>query len=205
MNLVLLTAEDCIDEALSRVRLTDGRADHIRNVLKCYVGQTVKIGLINGPFGTGRVTASDSSGVVLEITTDKLPTRPRVTMILAMVRPQIMKRTLQHLATLGVRRILLVGARRVEKAFFSQRLFDGDEYKHHLMLGLEQARDTWLPELIIHRRFKPLVEDVLPKLLGEISARVVAHPGGSMRAMPLIDADSQVALAVGPEGGWTDY
>ena len=202
MNLILLTRSDFIDE--DRVLLTDRRAAHVLTVLRSQPGDQLQVGVLNGPLGTGLVSAVNEGGVHLEVTLDRPSPRPRVDVVLAMVRPQAMKRTLVHLATLGVRRILLTGARRVEKAYFEQRLFDGKEYEEYLMLGLEQARDTWLPEVTIHRRFRPFVEDLLPTLLEGTSQRYVAHPGGGEPPCP-VPPDEPVALAIGPEGGWSDF
>ncbi|MEO6402818.1 MAG: RsmE family RNA methyltransferase, partial [Vicinamibacteria bacterium] len=68
------------------------------------------------------------------------------------------------------------------------------------------ARDTRLPEVSIHRRFKPLVEDDLDDLSGD-GFRIVADPsatqslGDAVRGQPA----GRVLLAVGPEGGWNSF
>jgi 16S rRNA (uracil1498-N3)-methyltransferase len=204
MNLILLSDSDFLDESRRTARLTDRRAAHIKDVLGSRAGDSLKLGILDGPLATGVVRHIDEGNVELDVSLGEVPPRPRVTVILAMVRPQIMKRTLQHLATLGARRIFLVGSNRVEKRYFSQRLFDGNEYEEHLVLGLEQACDTWLPRLEIHRLFKPFIEDVLPSALVKTPHRFIAHPGVAA-APPRIDRDEEVALAIGPEGGWVDY
>lgn len=203
MNLLLVREPEISKER--EVRLTGRQMDHVVNVLRAKEGDDLRVGLINGPLGSGRLVRRDDRSVTLEITLGEVPPRPRVTMILAMVRPQIMKRTLQHLATLGVRRIVLVGARRVETSYFGQRLFDGDGYVEHL-LGLEQAVDTWLPDLTIYRRFKPFIEDRLPQLIRDVpkSCRYIAHPTAT-ESSPNRVGDRPVALAVGPEGGWSNF
>ena len=203
MNLLLLAPDELIGERQARV---DGRrARHLREILGAAPGVRIRAGVLDGPLGSALVTALEPGGAVeLELELDSSPPpRPTTTVILAMVRPQIAKRTLAHLAALGTRRILLVGSARVEKAYFSQRLFDGDEAIEHLRLGLEQARDTWLPELQIHRRFKPFIEDVLPPLLDQLPRRYVAHPEGEGHLGA--PAPEPTALAIGPEGGWSDY
>lgn len=204
MNLILVDAPDLSNHR--EIQLTGRHMDHVVNVLKARVGDDVRVGFINGRLGSGRLVRRNDQSVTLEVTLGEAPPRPRVTMVLAMVRPQIMKRTLQHLATLGVRRILLIGARRVETSYFGQRLFDGDGYVEHLLLGLEQAVDTWLPEVSIHRRFKPFIEDTLPELIGDVpeSCRYVAHPAATETASNR-NENGPVALAVGPEGGWSTF
>ncbi len=210
MNLILLDPADFLDD--ETVRLSGRRARHIIDILQSRPGDRVTVGSINGPVGQGRIVEVGRESVTLEVELGDPPPRPRVSLVLAMVRPQVMKRVLEHLATLGVRRIMLVGARRVERSYFGQRLFDGDQYREHLRLGLEQARDTWMPEVTIHRRFKPFIEDVLPEVLPPGSVRIVAHPPGpdapgSANALPFggSDPDPEVFLAVGPEGGWVEY
>ena len=51
-----------------------------------------------------------------------------------------------------------------------------------LLLGLEQARDTLLPEILIRPLFKPFVEDELPGLIRD-TLPLVAHPAAA-RGMP---------------------
>jgi len=205
MNMILLTEADLVGARAARI---DGRrAAHVVDVLKAREGDTLTVGVVNGPIGEARVSRVGGGTVELDLVLRAAPPRPRATVVLAMVRPQIMKRTLQHLATLGSRRIFLVGARRVEPSYFGQRLFDADrdELVGHLVLGLEQARDTWLPEVSVHRRFSAFVEEVLPEVLAEIPAasRFVAHPGAGQ--LPCrAEGSAQVALALGPEGGWID-
>jgi RsmE family RNA methyltransferase len=203
MNLILLEPADFLDE--TTVILRDRRARHLIEVLHSEPGDRVRVGRLNGLLGHGRVMERVEGAVTLTIDLNQEIPRPRVSVILAMVRPQVMKRTLEHLTTLGVRRILLIGANRVERGYFGQRLFDGDGYQEHLKLGLEQARDTWLPEVSIHRAFKPFVEDVLPPLLTPGSVKLVAHPTGPERAMGPLPPEGEVFLAIGPEAGWIDY
>jgi RsmE family RNA methyltransferase len=76
-----------------------------------------------------------------------------------------------------------------------------DSLRQQLILGLEQAKDTALPELRLARLFRPFVEDELPGLLAG-GTGFVAHPGlgsgpGTVLQPPLI-------LAIGPEGGWIE-
>ena len=204
MNLILLFPEDL--ESPQRASLAGRRAHHVREVLRAQLGDSLAVGLLNGPLGQGRVV--ELTPLRLDVQWGEPPPQPQTTVVLAMVRPQIMKRTLMHLASLGIRRLALVGARRVEKAYFSQRLFDGQEYLEYLYLGLEQARDTWVPEVTIHRRFRPFVEDVLPELTKDAAHLWLAHPAPAQAQSSMVStgtpATAQV-LAVGPEGGWIPY
>jgi RsmE family RNA methyltransferase len=112
------------------------------------------------------------------------------------------RRILQHCATLGVAQIVLLNSYRVEKSFWQTPFLQPDSIRENLLLGLEQARDTVLPELHIEKRFKPFVEDRLPELLGD-SLGLVAHPGDYPPCPRAVDG--AVTLAIGPEGGWIAY
>lgn len=71
-----------------------------------------------------------------------------------------------------------------------------------MILGLEQARDSVLPEVIIEKRFKPFVEDRLPHMAAG-TLGLVGHPG-DLPACPRA-VTQPVTLAIGPEGGWIPY
>lgn len=58
MNLVLLRDEDWLDHNL--VVLRDHRADHLRQLLKVEVGDSVRVGRIGGLRGEGLVVVMDA-------------------------------------------------------------------------------------------------------------------------------------------------
>ncbi|HAB91342.1 MAG TPA: 16S rRNA (uracil(1498)-N(3))-methyltransferase, partial [Pseudomonas sp.] len=68
--------------------------------------------------------------------------------------------------------------------------------------GLEQARDTVLPEIILAKRFKPFVEDELPAMAANTRG-LIAHPGDYPECPRALS--EPVTLAIGPEGGWIPY
>lgn len=205
MNLILLTPAE-IDSARLAV-LTDARSEHIRSVLRAGVSDFVRVGLLNGPRGTGRVVAMDPERVELECVFDaEPPPRPRVDLLLALPRPKVMKRLWAQLAALGVGRILLTNAARVERNYFDTHIIDPAFFTPLLIEGLQQAQDTRLPTVSIHRQIKPLIEDNLSDL-SDAANRIVLHPGAPM---PLRDAvrpsaAERVLMAIGPEGGWVPF
>ena len=118
MNLIILTNADVIDD--NRFRLTDHRAEHIRLVLRLKPGDTVEIGLLNGPQGTARIEQTTDDQVTL--TCDSLAAKPvptpAVDLICALPRPQTLKKVLITAASMGVRQLHLIRANRVEKSYF---------------------------------------------------------------------------------------
>lgn len=117
-----------------------------------------------------------------------------------------MRRLWAQLAALGVGRIILTNAERVERNYFDTHVLAPEVYRPLLVEGLQQARDTRLPAVSIHRQFKVLVEDHLDSLFGD-GLRVVADPAAPASIGALVRArrDERVLVAAGPEGGWNVY
>ena len=164
------------------------------------------MGMLDGPRGVGRVVHVEDS-VELECTFEpEPPPVPDVDLLLALPRPKVVRRLWAQLAALGVGRIILTNASRVERNYFDTHVLDPAFYRPLLIEGLQQAQDTHLPRVSIHRRFRPLVEDQLDAQ-SSADGRLVAHPAGN--ATPIAGAwphgARRVLLAVGPEGGWDDF
>lgn len=67
----------------------------------------------------------------------------------------MLRRLFQTIATLGVPRLVLVNSYKVEKSFWQTPFLQPDSIRENLILGLEQARDTVLPEVIIENASNP--------------------------------------------------
>ena len=202
MNLVLFSEADFISENVIAIR-DARRLEHITHIHQTKLGDTLKVGLINGKIGTGEVVLFNQTEIHLEITLTQAPPKPLpVTLVLALPRPKMLKRTLQTLATLGVKKIYLINSYRVEKSYWQTPLLEEDAIREHLLLGLEQACDTHMPEVHLIKRFKPFVEDDLQAIIGETRA-LVAHPYTNLPCPAQIDY--AITLAIGPEGGFIPY
>ena len=209
MNLIILAAEDCVGD--DRYRVTDGRARHIREVLGGQVGQVLAVGLIDGSQGTAKIESIDDREVLLRCAWSEVGPRVGLTVdvICALPRPQTLKKVLESAATMGVRRLHLVRANRVEKSYFQSAVLAEKEYRRHLLAGLSQGRRTRLPEVHVHKRFRPFFEDTLAELEeGEATpaGRLLCDEAaeGYLDRQALADRE-RVLLAVGPEGGWTEF
>src|SRR5688572_16904484 len=204
MNLVLLEEHERVDA--SRVTLTDARATHLLGVLRVTPGQTVRVGVLDGPCGTGTIETADDGCVTMRCVFEtETPSRPRVDVLLALPRPKVMRRLWAQLAALGVGQIILTNASRVERDYFDTHILTEASYRPLLIEGLQQARDTRLPQVSIHRQFRVLVEDHLDDLFPS-GVQLVADPSGtSSIADALAGCDGRVLLAIGPEGGWNDF
>ena len=179
MNLILLFPSDYIP-GTNRVRLTGRRQRHVLEVQKAKVGQKLIIGIENGLIGDGIVVKSDDSCIEMEASFSfNPPPKLPVTLAVALMRPIVLKRVLQTVASMGVPEIMIFHSKQVEKSFWQSSALLEDAVREQLILGLEQAKDTVLPKVSFHKRFKPFVEDVLPRILGQGKAKgVVADPSG---------------------------
>src|SRR5262245_16142614 len=127
--------------------------------------------------------------------------------MLALPRPKVMRRLWPQLAALGVGHIILTNAERVERHYFDTHILTEASYRPLLIEGLQQARDTRLPLVSIHRQFRILVEDHLGDLPGPSGLRLVADPRASISIASVLSASpaERVLIAIGPEGGWNAF
>ncbi|MGV1098685.1 16S rRNA (uracil(1498)-N(3))-methyltransferase [Thiovibrio sp. JS02] len=205
MNLILIYPEEISDQ---QVELTDRRAEHIRKVLRSREGDSVRVGVVNGRIGLGRILKLDRTKVALALNLCEKPaSAPPLDLILAVPRPIMLKRVLAQAASMGVSRIFLINANRVEKSFFKATLIQSNDFSEPLRLGLEQAIDTRMPEISVHPRFRPFAEDLLPEIIHNTPTRLTADPAGEP-ILPLVHGKplaERIILAIGPEGGWVDF
>jgi RsmE family RNA methyltransferase len=201
VNLLLLEEADFI--AADRVILRDRRLTHMQEVHRSQVGDSLRVGKIGGLMGSAELLRLDTTEAELRVALDQPPpNKLPLTMVLALPRPKMLRRVFQTVAAMGVPRIVLVNSYRVEKSFWQTPFLEPDAIREQLILGLEQARDTVLPQIIIEKRFKPFVEDRLPAIT-EGTLGLVGHPGNYPPCPRGLD--QPVTLAIGPEGGWIPY
>jgi len=200
MNLLLLEQADFI--AADRVVLADRRFTHMQEIHRVAVGDNLRVGQINGLMGQASVVRLEGHEAELQVSFDQQPpAKLPLTLILAVPRPKMLRRLFQTIATLGVPRLILLNSYKVEKSFWQTPFLTPEAIRENLILGLEQARDTVLPEIIM-KRFKPFVEDRLPAIAAD-TLGLVGHPG-DYPACPRA-VQQPVTLAIGPEGGWIPY
>ncbi|MDD1510167.1 16S rRNA (uracil(1498)-N(3))-methyltransferase [Pseudomonas sp. CNPSo 3701] len=201
MNLLLLEDGDFV--AADRVRLSGRRLSHLNEVHRAENGDTLRVGRLGGQMGRGQLLQLDATSAELQVAFDQPPpAKLPITLLLALPRPKMLKRVLQSVSAMGVPRLILLNSYRVEKSFWQTPFLEPDAIREQLILGLEQARDTLLPEVIIEKRFKPFVEDRLPQLAAG-TLGLTGHPG-DYPACPRA-VEQPVTLAIGPEGGWIPY
>ena len=194
MNRILFEQSEIVDGVAT---FGGERAAHVLDVLHGEVGQVLKTGEIDGPIGTSVIASiscekqsaatednrrpstatgqSNSARITVRCSHDGVSLRPWVDLILAPPRPRAMKRLLPQLAALGVGKIVLVGAKKVEKDFWGATLLKPENYRPLLIDGLMQAGTSILPTIELRRNFRKFIREELDGLLPS-RRRIVAHP-----------------------------
>jgi RsmE family RNA methyltransferase len=210
VNLILLEPGEI--GAGGELTLTGTRARHLLTVLRVAPGDLVRVGVIDGPRGAATVQSSDGASVTLRCAFEPdTPERPRLDLLLALPRPKVMKRLWAQIAASGVGRIILTNAERVERDYFDAHILTPACYRPLLVEGLQQARDTRVPAVSIHKRFKVLIEDELDGLFDADGLRLVADPsaqrsvGAAIGEQAHRPPDTRILIAIGPEGGWNSF
>lgn len=148
-------------------------------------------------------------------------------LLLAIPRPSRLTQLLPVISALGVDRLILLGAERVERAYFGSRLVCEDKDRRTLLTnGLMQCCvDYHLPELLVEKSLGRFLQysNILSTYDAnehEETIRIIAHPPYSdvgiearssrtsfrslmqeVTASPT-KAPRRVVVAIGPEGGW---
>jgi RsmE family RNA methyltransferase len=181
--------------------LDDERARHLRSVLGAHTGMRVRAGIVGGAVGSALVTGDDGARITLRL--DALgepPPQLPVEVVLALPRPKVLTRVIEACAAFAVRRVDLTNAWRVDKSYLRSPRLEPAALAHAARLGAAQGATTHVPELLVHDRLMALLD---ARFAAPGANRLVAHPS----APPIEDAvitGGEVALAIGPEGGWIE-
>ena len=219
MNLILLNKNELDSHGVAT--LVGRRAKHICEVIKPTVGDKLNAGIIDGDIGKVEViaiAASDEAekeaSVTLKLDSSTLlnssPAAVDISLVIALPRPKVTRRIIGLCTECGVKDIHFINSYRVEKSFWQSPLLSDDKVHKQIILSLEQSKDTQLPRIHFHKRFKPFVEDQLPEIAKGKQA-LVAHPYNAK--IHLDASDDKLAelkkqpriIAVGPEGGFIPY
>ncbi len=199
MNLVLVFDDDFT--APGRAVLRGRRAAHVREVHRATAGDELVVGLAGGKIGRGRLI-SVADAIEMDVVLDRDPPPPlAVTLVIALPRPKVLNRVIAAVTSLGVKRIVLINAWRVEKSYWRSPRMSDENLRAQAIAGLEQARDTILPSIETRRLFRPFVEGELPKII-EGTTALLAHPYAPDKSPPMLHGP--LTIAIGPEGGFID-
>eukprot|EP01032_Pedospumella_encystans_P021968 gene21968-24906_t len=160
----------------------DPRTKHIKEVLHLQPGDPIRSAVINMGMTNNATIRNVGDDVEVNLGCGSkfyLGNRPKVDLILALPRPQKLAKLLPIISCLGVRRLYIVGANKVEPAYFGSHLLrEKNEIRQLLLEGLAQAEvDCMLPEVHIAKNLRQFVDEELSSKsdFGQ-NIRIIAHP-----------------------------
>jgi RsmE family RNA methyltransferase len=183
--------------------VSDRRLQHLLNIHRAQAGDEIRVGEIGGQVGCAQIEFIDEKRAILNVAlSEPPPAKLPLTLIVALPRPKMLRRILRTVAECGAAELHLINSYRVEKSYWQTPVLQEQTTRGYFVQGLEQSRDTVLPRLELHNRFKPFVEDKLTDLIAGKRA-LLAHPGD----YPPCPAGctEATALVIGPEGGFIPY
>ncbi|KAJ8602498.1 hypothetical protein CTAYLR_001250 [Chrysophaeum taylorii] len=206
MNLVLVFAHE-VDGDAARLEAKDSRAKHIVRHLRKKVGDSLRVGIVDGPIG--EATVSETSGDVVALQLDRTtlrppPPRPHIEVLLGMPYPGVLKRMWAVWASMGVSRVCVFSAELSDPEYGMTSALTSEVYEPLVLEGLAQSLDTRRP--VVDSWHDRKLEDVLAMLPGSADdARLLFDLGDAPSVRDTIDSiPARTILAVGPERGWTD-
>lgn len=204
MNCILLPIEN-ISSDVARIDSL-AQMNHVKKVLGATVGDTLKIGQIEGKLGTAIIEKVSSDNIHLRDVQLTMTPPPKLdlTVILALPRPKVFRRLIMDMAALGIRDIILINSYRTQKSYWQSPMLNRlDEF---VLEGLQQGVDTIAPRITLQKRFKPFVEDELAGLM--TNRAIVAHPYSENSFAQYVQQQRlglPGLVCIGSEGGWIDY
>ena len=202
MNLLLVEPQDYI--APGRVRISDRRFLHLRDVIGLEPGKLYRAGERGGQIGTATLTEVLPDAAVLDVAwSEPPPPECGVTLVCALPRPQTFHKVLHCAVTMGVKTIYFIHTRKVEKSYWDASVLDPAAVEREVTLALEQCGDTVPPVIEYRRRFRPFAEDELQGIVASGAGGFFGHPRATAEVPDR--PPHPLTLAVGPEGGFNDF
>lgn len=205
MNSILLYPEEVGPGG--HVELRGARARHaIEDFHDVAAGVSIPASVHGG--GRGRASyhriAPDLVELIFEPTTEAMPRNP-ITLIVAVSRPQTIKKVIQAAVFLGVEQLLFVRTDLTEKSYLSSRELRPERTTLEVERALEQCCDSIAPVISVHRTLREVMENAsagrLAFFADTVSSTVSAphHDTGIDAFVP----SEPVSIAIGPEKGWS--
>jgi 16S rRNA (uracil1498-N3)-methyltransferase len=207
LNLLLLEPDEIDRESGHATAVIGGRrARHVQQVLRARAGDRVRVGVVGGGIGEAVVGRSEEGRLELAIgALAAAEPAPLVDLVLALPRPKAVGRVLQAAASLGVRRLDLVNAWRVDKTYFASHRLGPEALARELRLGCEQGAHTHVPALEVHPLLMPFVrESLAPRAATRRLLIFDPRARASLEEVVRAGAAAPVVALIGPEGGWID-
>ncbi|MGA2978727.1 MAG: RsmE family RNA methyltransferase [Terriglobales bacterium] len=189
--------------------LVGEHAAHLARVLRAEIGQEFDIAT-GAEVRLGTITSISDDRVEFSLGKERpLKPFPKITLALAIFKFDRMEWAIEKCTEIGVAHIIPVIARRSDAHLAAAAVKRHERWQRIVRQAAEQARRAGPPEVAAPVKLKDLA-GVLPAgtLTRVVLAESLAESKGA-RLADILQSSSQsqpdeVALAVGPEGGWAD-
>ena len=181
--------------------LTGEHADHLIRVLRVRVGQEFDIAT-GSSVRRGKVTAIGEQRVDFDLGEEVAGSATaRVTLLLAIFKFDRMEWAIEKGTELGVAKIVPLIARRTDTHLATASQKRIERWRKIALRSAEQSRRFVVPELSAPAKLRDAV--TIPA-----SLRILLNESELQETLPQVLAghqgESDILLAVGPEGGWTE-
>jgi len=187
-----------------------------KNEYDFHNGQTLRLGIWPETFGPGQtyltevIEYSYSSVSLIVKSRVELKHSTAISLIVALPRPQILKRILETIPCFSVGNIYLLGGDRVEKSFFQSRVLKENSLEFLSKEGSIQAGFAYRPRVVVLEKFRDLFqylshEKNSVKLLAEVEEdQSLTSILGTSKTLQANIESMDFNLAIGPERGWSE-
>lgn len=190
--------------------------DRAREIIRLYElesGARLAVSVLGGMCGQADVVSVDKDNLELYLNLDrKPPAKLPIIAIVAVPRPQTVKKALQVAATMGLQELHFVKTGNTIKSYLQSHSLYKENINRELYLGLEQVWDAVPPEVVVHKNFNRFCSEFLPTHLKQLnfedSVKLLADTR-TEQSTTLLSFKEQLhsassCIAIGPEAGWTD-
>jgi 16S rRNA (uracil1498-N3)-methyltransferase len=185
--------------------LTGAHADHLVRVLRARVGQEFDISA-GGRVRRGRIAGVQDGRVEFELGEEvSAVTVPNVALLLAVFKFDRMEWVIEKCTELGVSRIVPVIARRTDAHLAAAAVKRSDRWRRLALQAAEQSRRAIPPEIAAPIKLpdaananRSALRIVLAEPLAESAQQVL------LRDVLASGSGEEIALAIGPAGGWAE-
>jgi len=182
----------------SRAALVGAQAEHLARVLRARIGQEFDIAA-EGRVRCGRIISVTPEKVEFELGEELSATvLPDITLLLAVFKFDRMEWAIEKATELGVARILPLIAKRTDSHLASAAAKRVDRWRRIAREAAQQSRRAAPPEIATPARFEEV-------LCVPAERRIVLSEAEEQVSLKqaISGFTGTLALAVGPEGGWT--
>ncbi len=198
MNSLIVLPEEIQDD-LATIR--GARARYLLDYHDLRVGIKVRGARLGGNLGEIEVLHIDEHEIRLKCCfTQPPPARNQTALVIAVPRPQTVKKILHFAAMAGITDLIFVRAERTDKSYLQSKTLLPENIQEELIKGLEQSCDSLAPRVSVLQHLGELWENAVVQ---SADLKLVLAPDLETSLAQVQAEQKRTCLALGPELGWT--